>query len=98
MPEYALPYLHMYTFDAEEKERRLSLLDRFRPGQVSSDLLDAVFYTDEDSTREEVEQVEGWRRREYFPWYQWMMKWGYPPGWVAGRGEIAVFGEVSADE
>jgi hypothetical protein len=87
MPEYALPYLQMYTFDAEERERRLSLVDRFRPDHVSRALFDAVFYTDEESTREEEEQIDGWRRRGYYPWYQWMMKWGYPPGWIAGRGE-----------
>lgn len=87
MPEYALPYLQMYTFDADDKDRRLALLDRLRPGHVSEELLDAVFYADEESTREEVEQIEGWRRRGFNPWYQWMMKWGYPPGWVAGRGK-----------
>ena len=88
MPEYALPYLHMYTFDAEERQRQLSLLDAFRPGHVSRELLDAVFCSDEESTQEEVEQMEGWRRRRYYPWYQWMMKWGYPPGWIAGKGKL----------
>jgi hypothetical protein len=90
MPRHALPYLQMYTYDAEERERRLDLLNSFRPGYVSDELLDAVFYVDEESTREEEEQIEGWRRRGYFPWYQWMMKWGYPPGWIAGKGESAI--------
>jgi hypothetical protein len=89
MPEYALPFLQNYTFDAEERERRLDLLNGFRPGYVSEELLDAIFYIDEETTREEEEQIEGWRRRGYYPWYQWMMKWGYPPGWIAGRGEPA---------
>jgi hypothetical protein len=78
----------MYTFDAEERERRSSLIDKYRPGYVSRELLDAVFYCDEDSPKEEVEQMEGWRRRRYYPWCQWMMKWGYPPGWIAGRGKL----------
>jgi hypothetical protein len=87
MPDYAVPFLQMYTFDYDEKSRRLSLVDRFRPGQVSKALLDAVFYTDDEMSGEEVEQMDAWRRRRYYPWYQWMMKWGYPPGWIAGRGE-----------
>lgn len=88
MPEYALPFLQNYTFDAEERERRLDLLNGFRPGYVSEELLDAIFYVDEETTREEEEQIEGWRRRGYYPWYQWMMKWGYPPGWIAGKGKL----------
>jgi hypothetical protein len=87
MPDYAIPYLQMYTYTSEERQRRLDLLSDYRPGYVSRDLLDALFYHDEDSTEEDIEQMEGWRRRRYYPWYQWMMKWGYPPGWVAGRGK-----------
>lgn len=25
------------------------------------------------------------------PWFEWMRKWGYPPGWVAGKGELQPF-------
>jgi len=87
MPDHAIPFLKMYTFDTDEKARRLALMDRFRPGEVSQALLDAVFYTDDEMTSDEMQQMEGWRTRRYYPWYQWMLKWGYPPGWTAGRGE-----------
>jgi hypothetical protein len=87
MPDYAIPFLKMYTLDTDEKARRLALVDRFRPGEVSQALLDAVFFTDEEMTSDEIQQMEGWRNRRYYPWYQWMLKWGYPPGWIAGRGE-----------
>jgi hypothetical protein len=96
MPDYAIPYLQMYTYTSEERQRRLDLLSDYRPGYVSRDLLDALFYHDEDSTEEDIEQMEGWRRRRYYPWYQWMMKWGYPPGWVAGRGKSNLRRPVSS--
>lgn len=88
MPDLAIPYLQAYSFTEAERERRLDLLSRFRPGQVSQQLAEAVFWIGEDSTEEEVEEMTVKRRKREWPWLRWMMKWGYPSGWIAGRGKL----------
>ena len=34
------------------------------------------------------EEMEIKRRRRDWPWLWGMLRWGYPPGWVAGRGDL----------
>lgn len=92
VPEYAMAHLWMYTFDESERHRRLGLVDRFTPGRISSDLADAVLTMEEDMSPEEVERMNLEKRRRRYPWLNWMMKWGYPPGWVAGRGTFVTLG------
>lgn len=87
VPEYAMAHLWMYTFDEAERARRLDLVDRFRPGQISSTLADAIFAIGEDMSPDEIERIGYEKRRRRYPWLTWMMKWGYPPGWIAGKGE-----------
>lgn len=112
IPDYAIPYLAGYTYTAEERNRRLDLLSRFTPGEISEDLKDAIFYIDEEEEGGEgilinpggtggidgYEEDEGTkqmrigmmkvrRNRGDWPWLEWMLKWGYPPGWVASKGE-----------
>lgn len=83
-----MAHLWMYTFDADERARRLSLVDRFKPGQISESLADAIYHVEEGfQTEEEIEQMAVERRRRRYPWLKWMLKWGYPPGWIAGRSE-----------
>lgn len=82
-----MAHLWMYTFDGAERSRRLALVDRYTPGAVSSELADAVFTPEEEMDPDEAERVAVERRRRRYPWLKWMMKWGYPPGWVAGRGD-----------
>lgn len=28
------------------------------------------------------------KKRGDWPWFEWMLKWGYPPGWVSGKGKF----------
>ncbi|WVF71584.1 hypothetical protein IAT40_006392 [Kwoniella sp. CBS 6097] len=42
----------------------------------------------EQLIRLEMEKVEVKRRRKRWDWYEGMMRWGYPPGWVAGRDPV----------
>jgi hypothetical protein len=85
MPDFAVPHLQGYTFTEDERSRRLDLLAAFRPGRVSPALRDALFWVDEDAEDEEIAQAANKKRRKDWPWLRWMMRWGYPPGWVAGR-------------
>lgn len=83
-----MAHLWMYTFDEDERSRRLGLVDRFRPGKISSELADAIYAVEEDMTPDEMEHMGYEKRRRRYPWLNWMMKWGYPPGWIAGKGEL----------
>lgn len=89
MPEYAIAYLPIPSSSVAEKARQLELLDRFRPGHVSEDLAEAVWWIGDEveDDEEEIQQIKVRRRRREWPWLWWMLKWGYPPGWLAGRGE-----------
>ena len=62
MPDFAIPYLTSYVVTEDDKQRRQDLLDRLRPGQVSSNLADAVFWVDEipgeDANSAEMEDGE----------------------------------------
>ncbi|WVQ99293.1 hypothetical protein IAU59_006425 [Kwoniella sp. CBS 9459] len=40
------------------------------------------------SVRQERELADVKRRRKRWDWYEGMMRWGYPPGWVAGKDPI----------
>ncbi|RSH83753.1 hypothetical protein EHS25_005368 [Saitozyma podzolica] len=102
VPDSALSFLREYVFTEEERHRRLDLASRFRPGEVTPELAQAVFYippardeVDADrlgleegemSLREE-EEVELRIRRDkaQWPWLWGMVRWGFPPGWVAAR-------------
>ncbi|KAK8864293.1 hypothetical protein IAR55_001539 [Kwoniella newhampshirensis] len=97
MPESAIPTLETYLLmrvTSEEKQRRLKLLDRFRPGRISEDLKDAVCevgLVEEDGGELDdadllVNQVM--RRREQWDWVKGIARWGYPPGWIAGKDPI----------
>ncbi|WWC89462.1 uncharacterized protein L201_004386 [Kwoniella dendrophila CBS 6074] len=82
----------------EEKSRRLQLIDQFIPGNISKELEDAICYIDETAldhsyNHQDVldleddgylirEQIEIKRRRKRWDWYENIMKWGYPPGWI----------------
>jgi hypothetical protein len=114
MPESAAPYLASYAYTAAEQDRRLELLSRFTPGQVSEALQDALFYTgdeaadmrggiivdprgedeDEGSRRVRVAMLKVGRKRGKWPWLDWMLKWGYPPGWVAGKSMCLFSGDL----
>ena len=91
MPEHAIPYLPAYSqsSSAETKVRRMQLLDRFQPGRVSEELAEAVWWIldEEDEDEEEREEMEVKRQRCQWPWLLAMVRWGYPPGWIAGKGE-----------
>lgn len=51
-----------------------------RGGEVEEDLRDRQV---------RVSLARAARKRRQYPWFEWMLKWGYPPGWVAGKGELA---------
>ena len=35
------------------------------------------------------EQIEVRRRRGEWPWLGGMLRWGYPPGWIASNGQFS---------
>lgn len=109
MPEFAISHLESYIFTVDERDRRLSLLDQFRPGEISDDLASALFWIEDEEEglidpralgEEESPEMRGVRiatlrvqkKRRQYPWFEWMLKWGYPPGWVAGKGETSCHG------
>jgi hypothetical protein len=89
MPEHAAPYLPSSGSSAQEKARREELLDRYQPGRISEKLAEAVWFVDDDEDEEAIEEMKVKRRRGEWPWLWGMMKWGYPPGWIAGRSDLA---------
>lgn len=107
MPEWHRPYLDAYVCTPDDRKRRLKRATQLRPNNPSSKLLDAVFFvepvdedevvnrrdlTPEQSRRFEEEAfVNVRRRRGEMPWFEQMMRWGYPPGWIAQRGAFGVF-------
>lgn len=60
--------------------RSLELLDLFKPGQVSDELRQALFADEDDD--------EFAATRTDYPWFQGMLMWGYPSGWITSRGEL----------
>jgi hypothetical protein len=85
------------VYDEEHRARCLDLVKRFIPGVIGAELADAVFWSgnadadDVDLSRDEADELKRllWqKKRKRWPWLQWMLKWGYPPGWVAGRGQL----------
>ncbi len=86
MPDHAIPYLPTHSSTIAEKARRLDLADRFRPGWISEELAEAVWWVEDEDDDEAIEEIEAKKRRREWPWLCWMMRWGYPPGWIAGRG------------
>lgn len=107
MPLHHRPYLDSYECTTDDKERRLKLARRFtKAGQPSEQLLDAVFWVEPDVEgifEDGEDETERYRRAEdrlrlrvqrnkkEMPWYIWIIKWGYPPGWIASKGEQALF-------
>lgn len=100
MPDYAIPHLEGYMFTEAERTRRLVLLERFRPGRVSTALSNALFWVEDDEdiggavAAEEVQHMELKKRRKEWPWLRWMTRWGYPPGWIAGRSKSRFLGTL----
>lgn len=131
MPDHARSYFLNYRFDEDERRRRLSLIDRFRPGgQISADLADALFWLNDDDAgderaedgivfvsggrggtgafqvpadmeegevdedaqarQEEKDRLAVMKSRRQWPWLMGMLRWGYPPGWVAAKDPIEV--------
>ncbi|OCF60468.1 hypothetical protein L486_00101 [Kwoniella mangroviensis CBS 10435] len=103
MPEYVQPAFDMYLsmkVTEEEKLRRLELLDQFGlpTGTLSEILQDAIsFIPPDDDIYEEGQEEEGYlirekmevkRRRKRWDWYDGMMRWGYPPGWITAKDPI----------
>nr|XP_018263176.1 uncharacterized protein I303_04669 [Kwoniella dejecticola CBS 10117]OBR85334.1 hypothetical protein I303_04669 [Kwoniella dejecticola CBS 10117] len=98
MPEHARPALDTYlsmNVTHEEKDRRLELVDKFQAGRISQELEDAICHFDEDAIEDDSQmdlirqQIEVKRRRKRWDWYDRIMRWGYPPGWIAVKGEPA---------
>jgi hypothetical protein len=92
--------LRDYAFSESERARRLELVERFRPGRISDELADAVFYSclyegemeemeegEVDWLEEEREEMKVKRVKGEWPWLWRMLRWGYPPGWVAATGK-----------
>ena len=91
-----------YIFDSDERERRLELSRRFQPGRISVELVDALFDVDLDAElrqkgihdAEDADTYEHYRREEVrvqrkqgkLDWLLRIAHWGYPPGWIAGKG------------
>ncbi|WVQ67805.1 uncharacterized protein L199_006010 [Kwoniella botswanensis] len=103
MPEYVQPALDMYfsmKVTEEERLRRLELLDQFGlpTGTLSEVLQGAIcFIPPDDDIYGDVQGEEGYlirekmevkRRRKRWDWYDGMMRWGYPPGWIATKDPI----------
>lgn len=82
-------YLHDYLnmrLTIQEKERRLELLERFRPGEIGKELDHAarmmVDNSDSDEMLvDEIQKPQKWDKGEY-EWIQNIAKWGYPAGWT----------------
>lgn len=72
----------------QEKERRLELLETFRPGEVGKELDQAARMMVDDSDSDEmlVDAVQTtpqkWDKGEY-GWIRNIARWGYPPGWTS---------------
>jgi hypothetical protein len=43
---------------------------------------------EEERRREDTAWMNVARKRKEMPWYEGMMRWGYPPGWYSERGEF----------
>ena len=99
-----LDLLDAQPITPEERDRRLDLAERFIPGKVSRELARAAFWFEgEDDDRGRGRKLEtgevSWEeerrvemdikmRRKDWPWLAGIAKWGFPPGWIAGRGEM----------
>lgn len=110
IPKNHRPFLDSYTCTNQDKARRLEL-SNCRPGRPSDSLLDAVFHLDEEDfdlddtdrsgdARRMMDEEKVWlrvkRKRGEMPWFEGMMVWGYPPGYIAEQGLFLHFlGEIS---
>lgn len=69
------------------KERRLELLETFRPGKVGKALDQAARMMIDDSDSDEMlvgdaqTTPQKWNKGEY-EWIRNIARWGYPPGWT----------------
>ncbi|OXC66872.1 hypothetical protein AYX13_04520, partial [Cryptococcus neoformans] len=99
-------YLHDYLnmrLTVQEKERRLELLERFRPGEIGKELDQAarmmVDNSDSDEMLvDEIQKPQKWDTGEY-EWIQNIAKWGYPPGWTTALNPIEILkGRISSLE
>jgi hypothetical protein len=104
MPECHRLYLDSYVCTSDDRKRRLKRASQLRPNNLSSKLLDAIFFVEPADPDEVVDRngltpeqyrrfkedayVNVRRRRGEMPWFEQMMRWGYPPGWIAQRGEF----------
>ncbi|WVW83762.1 hypothetical protein I302_105783 [Kwoniella bestiolae CBS 10118] len=98
MPEYIQPALDMYwsmNVTLEEMQRRSELVDQFGlpSGRISEELQEAICFVPEDQDGEGEgylmrEKMEVKRRRKRWDWYEGIMMWGYPPGWIAGKDPV----------
>lgn len=66
----------------QEKERRLELLGKFRPGKIGKELDHAARMLVDDSDSGEMLVDEIQRDKGEYEWIQNIAKWGYPPGWT----------------
>lgn len=48
---------------------------------------DEVQRIEEERWRETTAWMNVARKRKEMPWYEGMMRWGYPPGWLSERGK-----------
>ncbi|ORY32529.1 hypothetical protein BCR39DRAFT_375744 [Naematelia encephala] len=96
VPPSHLQCLEDYRFNEDERHRRLELVHRFEPGRVSEKLADAVFYLTDQFAISDLELEDGEvseatmaierdKSQGRWPWLNYMLKWGYPPGWVAAK-------------
>ncbi|KIR74415.1 hypothetical protein I310_02022 [Cryptococcus deuterogattii CA1014] len=97
-PPWTERYLHDYLnmrVTVQEKERRLKLLETFRPGEVGKELDQAARMMVDDSDSDEmlVGEVQTtpqkWDKGEY-EWIRNIARWGYPPGWTSALSPIEI--------
>ncbi|KAE8537761.1 hypothetical protein D1P53_005817 [Cryptococcus gattii VGV] len=97
-PPWTERYLHDYLnmrVTVQEKERRLELLETFRPGAVGKELDQAARMMVDDSDSDEMlsDEVQTtpqkWDKGEY-EWIRNIARWGYPPGWTSALNPIEI--------
>ncbi|KIR67194.1 hypothetical protein I314_02407 [Cryptococcus bacillisporus CA1873] len=97
-PPWTERYLHDYLnmrVTLQEKERRLELLETFRPGEVGKELDQAARMMVDDSDSDEMlvddaqTTPQKWDKGEY-EWIRNIARWGYPPGWTSALNPIEI--------
>ncbi|WRT66237.1 uncharacterized protein IL334_003190 [Kwoniella shivajii] len=100
--QHSLESYYSMNVTEEEKSRRLELVHSFVAGQISSQLEEAICFIDETNVDSQVEesmdqdeyldllkdQMDVKRRRKRWDWYERIMRWGYPPGWITAKDPI----------